>query len=211
MVWLRVTSVVTMWSCFGWVPMAYAQSVPIDCSVGAIPDEPLVLRVAGMPDQPLPAVRVDSGGTMQFSSDDNADVYQVLRLKMNDRTPDGVLDPVVEIATSFLVANGQSLGEKMFRKPATTGVDESDTPAKVDEQVMWSVQLPIAGGENGDYAIDLDHVFYVASARVEFAQQDGGKLAGRIRLCVPGNQTSPFNKLPSSQIEVIGSFIAIVE
>lgn len=37
------------------------------------------------------------------------------------------------------------------------------------------------------------------------------ELAGRIHLCAPGNQTSPFNKLPSSQIEVIGSFIAMVE
>ncbi len=211
MVWLRVTSAVTILSSLGWVPMAYAQSVPTDCSMGAIPDEPLVLRVAGMPDQPLPAVRVDNGGTMQFSSDDSADVYQVLRLKMNDRAPDDVFDPVVEIATSFLVANGQSLGDKIFRKPAATGADISDTPVKVDEQVMWSVQIPIPGGQYGDYAVNLDHVFYVASARVEFAQQDGGKLAGRIHLCVPGNQTSPFNKVPSSQIEVVGSFSALVE
>ncbi len=155
---------------------------------------------------------------MQVSSgedDDDAEVDHMFKLTLNDREPDGLFDTVVEIEANFLLAPGQSLDDRTFRKPAAADdTPEYEAEERLRGQVVfqaWSVQIPKADSEYGDYAVDLNHVFYLASAQVAFGKQDGNTLPGRIHLCVPGGQVDPFDNPPNSAVEVIGSFEATVK
>lgn len=215
---LRIISALAMIGCLGSASTTLAQPTPANCDVGEIADGPLMLRRPGLPDQLLSAARVTAAGTMQISSgedDDDAEVYRMVKLTMNDREPDGLFDTVAEIEVNFLLAPGQSLDDRTFRKPAAAeGTPEYEAEERLRGQVVfqaWSVQIPKAGSEYGDYAVDVNHVFYLASAKVAFGKQDGQILPGRLHLCVPGGQVDPFDNPPNSAVEIFGSFEATMK
>jgi len=203
--------------CFGSAALAHAEAMPADCSAGEIADQPLMLRQPGEVDQPMLAARIVGGGTITVSSEDGEEeeTYQILRLELTDRTPSGVFDTVSEISASLLVEPGQSLANRTFRKfPVPEDASEFDGQEKLGDELVfqgWSVKIPVSDGEYGDYAVNVNHVFYDASVRLEFGPQDGDRLPGKIHLCVPGGQESPFDRPPNTQVEITGSFTATVE
>jgi hypothetical protein len=193
-----------------------AQTFPADCSSGAIADGPLVLRMPGAPDQPLLAAKVTSLGKMTVTGEDGKDSsYNELELAITDRAPNGLFDKITEVTTDFLVATDQVPDNRIFRKPAAArDTPEYDAQDKVDGQVVfqaWGVKIPAPAGSTNDYSVDLNHVSYLASARVEFGKRSGTSLPGKIHLCVPGGQTGMFNEAPNKPIEVVGSFVATIE
>jgi hypothetical protein len=195
---------------------AEAQSLPSDCSRAAIADGPLVLRMTGAPDQPLLVAKVTSLGKMSTTDYDGKETsYNELELAIYDRSPDGLFDHVKEITTAFLVGIDQAPDNRIFRKPpAAMDTPEYDAQETVGGQVVfqaWGVKIPAPAGATKEYTVDLNHVGYIASARVEFGKRSGSSLPGKIHLCVPGNQTGMFGDEPSKTIEVVGSFIATVE
>jgi hypothetical protein len=153
---------------------------------------------------------------MTVTGEDGKDTaYNELELAINDRAPNGLFDRVSEVTTDFLVAIDQTPDNRIFRKPAAArDTAEYDAQDKVDGQVVfqaWGVKIPAPAGSTDEYSVDLNHVGYIASARIEFGKRSGTSLPGKIRLCVPGNQTGMFKGAPNKPIEVVGSFIATIE
>lgn len=201
---------------FGMATSAAAQAIPADCSNSAIPDEPLVVRLAGAAEVPLPVMKFEERGAIGFERENGEKAsLPTFGLVMKDRISKRIFDPVGEISVGVLVGEGQTVDGRIFRLlPAVRDTPEDKAQERLEGQPVfqsWSVKIPTPGGPSDSYAIDVNAVFYIASARVEFFKRTGNKLPGKIHLCVPGNQKGGFDEPPNRQVEVIGSFIADVE
>ncbi len=208
----RTISVGVMASGLGIAAAAMAQ--PADCSLGEIPDRPLVLRTTGSPDRLLPAVSLDISA-LRTTFPDSDTVYRHRDLVMEDGTRKDMFSAVVEADVSLVVPEGEPLDGKVFRlRPTRTGAAETDGQndvGGVQPIQYWAVKIPNPPGSGLKYAIEATKAGYIASVRIEFAMHSGKTLPGRIHFCVPGNQVGMFDRVLKDPFEVVGSFTATLK
>ncbi len=171
-----------------------AQTAPADCSVAAIPARPVMVSLAGTQFEPKSIKLQRSGG---MKSDKEYDTYSLAF-----RSVDDIFAPL-ESSVTFLVPKGRQPGGRTFRRLPTkeTGKQPLAEPG-VPEIQGWSLK-------QREPAIDLNHVLYIGSLRLELGRRQGKTIAGKIYLCVAAGQTTLFDKTPTKEPSfVVGSFTA---
>jgi hypothetical protein len=172
---------------------AWAQQ-PADCSTGPIPDRPLEITIGSekLPTPPLIRMRRISTIT---SGDQAFDQYDVT-------VADKDMFGNIELSFSVIVPKGQQPDGRTFRKLPVHEISKQPGPPGMPEVQSWSVK---------DQArkLNVSHVSFVASLRVEFGKRSGGVLPGRVYLCAPGGQKAKiFNDVLADPITMVGRFEA---
>lgn len=177
---------------------AAAQPMPADCSKAPIPDQPAVLRSPGQPDVALPAASLRVQSTMKMSRDTGEVTYDMQALTLTDSAGRATIEAQVVV----LSRAGQKLDGRTFHRVPVKDLDAQEKSPTGDVLFQaWSIK-----GRN----IDVNHVEFVASARVEFGASRGDQLPGKIRLCVAAGQKSMFGEVLKTSYDVVGTFSAAI-
>ena len=151
-----------------------AAQEPSDCSKGPIPDRALELSVGTekLPVPPITSLR----NVGEITGDKAYDQYAV---SFQDKD----MSAATEVRFTVLVPKGQRPDGKTFRKlPTLETKSQPAAESGLPEVQSWAVKV-----EARD--LDISHVGFVGSLRVEFGQRRGDLLPGKVYLCIPGGQT----------------------
>jgi len=156
------------------VAIAPAFAMPADCSKGPVPAGPVKGEAEGAAFVPTKAKLADAG----YMKQDDV-TFTTYRLYLEK--PEGGLDSATADVT-FLVAKGKMPDGRTFRQ----------VPGDISSQPMASEGLPEIQGWSFDDDATGGHVTSVftekSSLQLTFAKRAGGKIAGTIYLCAPGDK-----------------------
>jgi len=159
---------------FLFIGMVPAAAMPADCSKGAVPAGPVKGEAEGTAFVPTQAKLLDAGS---MSQDDVS--FTTYRLYLEK--PEGDMDSATADVT-FLVAKGKTPDGRTFRQ----------VPGEISAQPMAAEGLPEIQGWSFDDDATGGHVTSVftekSSLQLHFAKRAGGKIAGTIYLCSPGDK-----------------------